>query len=118
MANEPKKTSKSPPKRINKKAILEKLNVPRIICFHLLGENHSEYHRMSVGVIIMASGVLMAEFNSGIIIIHFIGNMFGYLLHGIGSIPFVEELSKYLAKNAPKSDIKAEEVQDRVEEEA
>lgn len=76
--------------------ILERLNIPRIICVNLVGEKHNNWHRMSAGVIVMSIGVLISKVSEGYFIIHFFGEMFGYLIHGIGSIPFVEAISARL----------------------
>lgn len=78
------------------KSILEKANIPKIICVHLLGEEHTVHHRMGVGVITMAIGVVVAKSTSGIYIVQFVGELLGYLIHGIGSIPFVEWLGTRL----------------------
>lgn len=76
--------------------ILERVNLPRIICTHLLGEHHSSYHRMGAGLVVMAVGVLTSKVAEGYIIIHFFFDVFGYMIHGIGTIPFVELLSAQL----------------------
>lgn len=82
-----------PKKKNNKaKSILEKANIPKIICIHLIGEEHSVHHRMGAGVITMAIGVVIAKTTSGMYVVQFIGELLGYLIHGIGSIPFVEWL--------------------------
>lgn len=83
-------TTKSPHK------ILERVNIPRIICVHLLGDHHTVWHRMGAGVIVMSVGVLMSKVSEGYYIVHFVCDMFGYLVHGIGTIPFVEAFSAYL----------------------
>lgn len=76
--------------------LLERLNISRIICVNLLGEKHSNWHRMGAGMIVMSIGVLISKASEGYYIVHFFGEMFGYLIHGIGTIPFVEVLSSKL----------------------
>ncbi len=72
------------------------VNVPRIACDHLIGEHHSKYHRMGAGVIIMAIGVIISKQFADIHIffVHYILDGFGYLIHGIGTIPFAEALTE------------------------
>lgn len=94
-------TDKAKKKKDRAKSILDKANIPKIICVHLIGEEHSVHHRMGVGVITMAIGVVIAKTTSGIYVIQFIGELLGYLIHGIGSIPFVEWLGTRIPTNAP-----------------
>lgn len=92
------------------KELLEKVNLPKIICIHLIGENHSMHHRMGAGVIIMTIGVMISKTASGIsfYLVSFLGDMIGYLIHGIGTLPFAEALSTHI--NSAKSSV------ERVEE--
>lgn len=71
---------------------LEKLNVAKTICNHLVGKEHTKNHRIFTGIILMIFGVgltvIAKSFASSII--HFIGDAIGYLLHGLGGYPIVE----------------------------
>lgn len=79
-------------KRIKK--ILPKIDITRLVCEHLVGEEHSKTHRFTVGVVIMSMGVGLTKvvFIFEPALIHFIGDVLGYGFHGIGAIPFVEYL--------------------------
>lgn len=104
------KNKKNPKKKGElAKDILEKANIPKIICVHLIGEEHSVHHRMGVGVITMAIGVVIAKSTSGIYFVQFAGELLGYLIHGIGSIPFVE----WLGTRIPTTNVKSEEEQEQ-----
>lgn len=99
-----KKTHSLPKKPRIKKPFIEKVDVPKIICVHLIGEDHTLHHRMGVGFIIMSIGVLISRFSEGsFYIIHFFGDLVGFAIHGIGTIPFGEALTQHVVKvrNSP-----------------
>jgi len=75
------------------KNMFKNLNLPETICNNLLSKNHKQYHRMFVGAIIIGFGVMIAKIEI-LPIIHTFCEAIGYLIHGIGSIPFIESLSK------------------------
>jgi len=77
---------------MKKKNLFKSLNVPKMICENLLSEHHNQFHRMFVGSIIIGFGVMMAKIEI-LPFIHSICEAVGYLIHGIGSIPFIESLS-------------------------
>lgn len=70
--------------------LLDKVNVVKTVCTHLLGPNHTVSHRMLVGVGIMCSGVFLVEITAGIYIVHYVTNIVGYGIHAIGATPFIE----------------------------
>lgn len=80
--------------------------LPKVICNHVLGENHSFEHRCFVGLIVALFGVIIAitagEFHSKAI--HVVGDFTGYALHAIGLFPFIEGIAK--ASNKDKKDEK------------
>lgn len=88
------KGNKHPPP---KRSAIHKMDVSRIICIHLLGETHTIHHRMGVGLVMMTFGVLVSEFTKGLYIIHIMGDLIGYGIHGIGTIPFGEALVSHVA---------------------
>ena len=63
---------------------------------HLCGDKYSSAHKFSSGTIIMVVGVLVAKsaVNFELHVIHIVFDMTGYLLHGIGAIPFAEHVIK------------------------
>lgn len=68
------------------------LNLPRTICKHIVGEKHSFTHRASVGMILIFGGVLLAKIEFEIYLIHVVCDAAGYMIHAIGTIPFLEQL--------------------------
>lgn len=70
------------------------INIPKHISSHLCGEKHSVVHRRVVGVVIIVLGVVVAKSGGEGIILHIVFDAFGYALHGIGLIPFVEAIEK------------------------
>jgi hypothetical protein len=63
-----------------------------LLCEHAFGEDHTPAHRMGAGLVIMAVGVTTAH---GLAVLPFVvapevGELLGYLVHGIGTVPFVE----------------------------
>lgn len=84
-----------------KGTFLTKICVSKMICDHLVGEEHSSIHRYSVGVVIMGIGVGLtkAVFLIDLGIIHYLGDVIGYGIHGIGAIPFVDGLIKKHQEN-------------------
>lgn len=68
------------------------------LCNNVVGENHTFVHRISFGIILIGSGVVIAKFNFGGVT-HYFFDALGYVIHGIGSIPLVEGFVK-LAKKA------------------
>ena len=80
--------------RTKANALLRKVNVHRILWTHLLGKNHSHVHRMSTGGILMVVGVLIAAIHAESIVMHIVIDGGGYLLHGLGAVPFIEKISE------------------------
>lgn len=78
------------------KRILNVINVPRKICTALLGNKQRARHRMLVGFIFMVTGVLMSKYCSHVdnYIIDVFGDLFGYLIHGTGCVPFIDYLTE------------------------
>lgn len=67
-------------------------NLPREICHHAIGKEHTHSHRMVAGTCIMLVGVAIAKsahfFDATLI--HFSMDMVGYAVHGLGALPFIE----------------------------
>lgn len=76
---------------MNKPVIPLVLDMPKALCNHLIGEHHTLAHRMIVGTCIMVIGVAVAHTANALPEgAGFIADLTGYLIHGIGSTPFVE----------------------------
>lgn len=68
-------------------------NLPREICHHLHGDDHSVSHRMWVGVAVMGAGVYFAHLSTEFP--HYVAvlvDMTGYGIHALGATPFIEWL--------------------------
>lgn len=71
--------------------LLKVANLPREIANHLHGEEHPLGHRMIIGMVVMAGGVMFAHMASGMP--HFVAvviDMVGYGIHALGAVPFLE----------------------------
>lgn len=71
------------------------LNLPRVVCQHLLDDRHSTHHHMVCGTGVMAVGVLVAKsayLLPDFTIIHVTVDMVGYFIHGLGAVPFIEHI--------------------------
>lgn len=71
-------------------------NPTKKICNNLIGKEHNLTHRVIVGTIIMTVGVYITKLAAMThnIFIDILGDTIGFLLHGIGAIPFVEVFIK------------------------
>lgn len=94
-------------KKVSGKELLDKVNLPKIICIHLIGKNHTLHHRMGAGVILMTIGVMISKSAAGISVylVSFVGDMIGYLIHGIGTLPFGEALVAHIQAPTPDQNI-------------
>lgn len=71
------------------------LNLPRVALRHMTGKDHSPAHHMIAGGGIMVIGVMVAKsaiFLPDLFVIHIGVDLVGYLIHGIGAVPFIEHL--------------------------
>ena len=82
-------------KKLPLKKILYKVNLPRLICNHIVGKEHTIEHRLFVGSCIMIVGVLLSKVTfDNYIHVHLFTDMVGYGIHGIGLTPWIELMSK------------------------
>lgn len=72
--------------------VLTNINVAKTMSDRLLGDEHPVKHRMYVGGCLMAVGVLISKIEVGYF--HFIFEGLGYLVHGAGTIPFIDWFSR------------------------
>lgn len=88
---------------------LHKVNLPKVVCDHLVGKSHTVSHRYTTGVIIMSLGVGLTKvvflFEGGFI--HILGDIVGYAVHGLGAVPFIDGLLNNV-KGAEKEEDKNE----------
>ena len=83
---------------------LNRFDISRGLCNHLVGENHTQGHRLIAGTFIMAFGVGFVYFCglSSFGLIHYFGDLIGYLAHGTGAVPFIDYFSKIGKKDEYK----------------
>lgn len=71
---------------------LDKINLVKWICTHLISKNHTKEHRMVVGLFVIGIGVCLAKYTARNphISVQVVGDSIGYLIHAIGSIPYID----------------------------
>lgn len=81
------------------------VNLPRIICQHMLGKDHKVHHRMTAGVTLMFIGVMIAQGGHlvEIVVIKATIDLIGYSFHGLGLVPFLEWLMEQDKDEPPPS---------------
>ena len=74
--------------------IIRILNLPRVLCQRLLGEEHPLSYRFAAGFSVMAVGVAIAKVGGGIHAygLHYAADLIGYAVHGLGAVPMIEWL--------------------------
>jgi hypothetical protein len=81
--------------RTRKLNFLNKLNISEKICDHLIGQNHTVIHRITVGFLICCAGVGITEIpHFEIALLHKFYDIVGYIVHGIGGIPIIKYFFK------------------------
>lgn len=68
-------------------------NLPREICMHCFGKEHSIGHRMAVGAAVMAGGVLLTRVGHHVpeaVSVAF--DVGGGFIHAVGATPYLEWL--------------------------
>ncbi len=75
-----------------------RFDLSKTVCSHLVGEKHNHIHKKIVGFVICFIGVTIAHFFAFIDaeIIKYFLDLTGYGVHGIGLIPYVESVLKYV----------------------
>lgn len=76
-------------------AKLSAIYLPKVICTHLIGDKHTFFHRITVGMFIMVLGVELAEIGSTIHLFSILLTTGGYALHAVGAVPIIEWLLKF-----------------------
>jgi len=74
---------------------LNYINLPKHTANHLIGNQHTQGHRMFIGAIVIIIGVVISKGSAhiGLSVMHYFGDAVGYLVHGIGTIPYIEALA-------------------------
>ena len=74
---------------------LDKFNASQRICEHLIGPNHTVAHKLIAGFTICCIGVGITELPYfEIHLLHKFFDVTGYLIHGVGGIPFIKFIFK------------------------
>lgn len=81
------------------KFFLHNINLSRVVCTHLFSKQHTETHRMCVGVVFIAVGVAISKIETTIHAVHFLLDGIGYGIHGIGVTPFIDKLASAVKDN-------------------
>lgn len=95
-------------KIVVRRTIISAANTPKMLCEHLLGEEHTHGHRMTFGVIFMVIGVGVSKCFVEIHVLHLICDGIGYALHGMGALPFVERLQQMFREERERQQEKQE----------
>lgn len=76
------------------RAHLDYINLPRMLCAHILGKDHEPRHRMTVGGFIMVTGVVIAHFSTtmDVVIFKITLDFIGYTFHAVGFVPILDWL--------------------------
>lgn len=79
---------------------IDAINLPKHIAHHIAGEDHTDNHRRLAGVAVMAVGVGFVKLCMVIdsMAVHFMGELVGFAIHGIGLIPFASKIEKQTKK--------------------
>jgi len=70
--------------------ILDTCNVPKHICCHLFGKNHSNAHRLLVGGVVILVGALATHIECHYAAVKLIAEVIGWSCHGFGLHPYIE----------------------------
>ena len=74
------------------------VNLPYIVCVHIMGEKHSQSHRMLAGLCFMIVGVCIGECFAEIFIIGIFCKAWGGIIHAAGTLPFIEKVSSKITQ--------------------
>jgi accessory gene regulator protein AgrB len=75
------------------------VHLPKTTSLHIFGENHDHKHKMGVGVMFMAIGTGISRLLASNPILHFIMEMLGFMVHGIGLVPIAEFMANLTKQN-------------------
>lgn len=77
--------------------VYNNLNLPKKVCNHIIGQEHSQRHRIIAGSGMMVVGVVIAQVPViNTFTVHIISETVGFLLHCIGAIPIVQYIEKMM----------------------
>jgi len=75
---------------------LDCINIAKHVTNHLVGKDHTAKHQKIAGAVIMVIGVAIGKLSLLIDahMVHYIGDVIGYAIHGIGLIPFAKDFEQ------------------------
>lgn len=73
---------------------VNKINASKYIANHIAGEQHTMVHRRLVGTIIILIGAIISHTPVSSHLLQIPIESFGWTLHGIGAIPFIQKFEK------------------------
>ena len=79
---------------MNVKKVVHTLNVPRIVCNHIYGKEHTLQHRLIAGVLLVAFGAALTKFHVDLQAVTVAIETLAALAQGAGTTPLVEMLIK------------------------
>lgn len=74
------------------KAKLDKANVSKYIACHLMGQEHTNAHRICIGISIILTGVILVEIQYHIFIVGIAVKTIGVVCHAVGAIPIINPI--------------------------
>jgi len=83
------------------KKFLYYANIPYHVANHVVGKQHTQQHRRTVGFFVMAFGVGLAhfaqhEFN---FLFSLFGDLVGYSIHATGFLPYIHDIENTIHEN-------------------
>lgn len=69
--------------------LLDKINIAKHVCKHVLGEKHTKGHRVTAGTIIIILGTVITHLPIDMYAAYLICASLGHILQGIGALPIL-----------------------------
>lgn len=74
------------------KTKLDKANVSKWIACHLMGQEHTNAHRITIGIVIILTGVILVEEQYHMFIVNIAIKTVGVVCHAVGAIPIINPI--------------------------
>lgn len=85
---------------------LKKISPACVVADHLFGTEHTIKHKMISGSFLMILGVIISKATPQLALFHYLTDGIGYLIHGMGAIPFGEYLAGTQTTNTEENESK------------
>lgn len=73
-------------------AFFDRINIAKYLCCHLFGKEHSNVHRLIVGLVIFFLGFLLHEVHSEYEAVTVGCKFLAYVAHGVGIHPVIDSI--------------------------